>query len=276
MSTISYRQASAELLYLTGCTQPDISFAVHYQACFGNNPSWKDWIAIKRIFRYLKGAQNLGLRYRRSAAGTTLEVFVNADHAACQTSRTSITGFINILYGGSISWSSTRHLSVAVSTTDAEYMALSAAAREVIWLRSLLQVIGLAQDGPTRIYGDHQGCIALAIHPALHQKTKHITVHYHYTRQKITEGDIVAEWIPTARMVADVLTKGLPVKQHYLFVEGLELRDVILEGESWSRGTQGSEKDKVALVMSVLCSVGQQRDRRLRKSSKVGMNSFSS
>jgi hypothetical protein len=252
MSTVPYRQAIGELLYLAGCTRPDISFAVHRQARFASDPSWKDWIAVKRIFRYLKGTPNLGLRYGRSAAGTTLEVFVDADHAACQTSRTSVTGFVNILYGGSISWSSTRQLSVAVSTTEAEYMAMSAATREVVWLRSLLKVVGFAQDGPTRIYGDNQGCIALASHPTLHQKTKHIAVHYHYTRQKIAEGDIVAEWIPTARMVADVLTKGLPAKQHYLFVEGLGLRDVILEGESWSRGTQGSEKDKGETVLCVL------------------------
>ena len=99
---------------------------------------------------------------------------------------------------------------VALSSTEAEYIALCRAAQETVWLRNLLSDIGFSQADPTVVREDNQGAIALAKNPKDHPRTKHVDVKYHYTRQVIERNIIRVEYIPTADMVADTLTKPLP------------------------------------------------------------------
>jgi hypothetical protein len=241
MSAVPYRPLLGALLYLAGSTRPEIAFAVHRCATHANFPRERDWRALKHVVRYIKKFPSLGLKFG-PAGGSTMDAWCDADHGADLETRRSVTGYIFRLGGGAISWSSKKQATVAVSSTEAEYMAMSSAAREAIWLRSLLGALGFAQDGPTVIHGDNQGCISLARHPTSHQRTKHIAIHYHFTRERMVSGEIVLEWVGTREMLADIFTKGLPSVQHYALCREMGLTDVLREGECWSRRAVGAQE----------------------------------
>jgi hypothetical protein len=99
---------------------------------------------------------------------------------------------------------------VAISTAEAEYMAACTATQEALHLRQLLEDVGYMQNGATTIFEDNQSCIALGKNPVLHKRTKHVAIKYHFIREKIAEGTINLEYMPTEHQLADMLTKGLP------------------------------------------------------------------
>jgi hypothetical protein len=112
-------------------------------------------------------------------------------------------------------------VSVALSSTEAEYVALSLASRDVVWLRSLLSEMGFSQGISTKIYEDNQSCIKIAISTKQLPGTKHIDIRHHFIRQRIESGEIELEGINTRNMVADIFTKSLPnelFKQHIMAI----------------------------------------------------------
>ena len=102
---------------------------------------------------------------------------------------------------------------MALSSTEAEYVSLSLATQEVIWLRRLLKGMGFAQEHPTTIFEDNQGAIELAKNPSHHSRTKHIDIKFHHVRNAVAAKTIQLYYCPTNEMVADILTKGLPKPQ---------------------------------------------------------------
>jgi hypothetical protein len=141
-----------------------------------------------------------------------------------------------MLAGSPITWASRKQTSVALSTCEAEYMALSKTTAEAMWLRKLLHEMDFQtpEEPPEtnhdiqirpHIKADNQGAIALAENPVFHNKTKHIETQYHYVRERVTEGSIQIDYVPTDRMTADGLTKALPRVKFKKFVEQLGLRD---------------------------------------------------
>ena len=126
-------------------------------------------------------------------------------------------GYAFILNGGAVTWSVRKQQSVATSTTEAEYMGLCNAAKEAVWIRNLLGDIGRSgyarERQPTTIYGDNQSSLFLVRNPELHSRSKHIDVQYHYVRELKEEGIITEEYIPTAEIAADCLTKPLKTVQ---------------------------------------------------------------
>ncbi|KAK4704691.1 hypothetical protein P7C70_g1518, partial [Phenoliferia sp. Uapishka_3] len=228
-----YRAAIGALLWLSLSTRPDIAFAVSVVGRYSASPGVAHWTAVKRIFRYLAGTPFYGLIYRKVDGETVglFDAFSDADHAGDHDSRKSTSGFVVRMAGAAISWLARLQKSVSISTTEAEYMGLSACAMEVVWLRALFSELGFRQPGPTLIRGDNMGSISLAKHPTAHQRTKHIAIHYHFTRDKVATKEVVLRWIPTAEMVADVMTKGLDAGKHRGFSADCGLSDVLREGE---------------------------------------------
>ncbi|SGY19915.1 BQ5605_C017g08381 [Microbotryum silenes-dioicae] len=219
-ASIPYRAIVGKLLYLSGTTRPDIAFAVSKAARFCNNFTVEHWEALKHILRYLP-------------MSAILEGFVDADHGADPVTRRSVSGYVFMCAGGAISWIAKRQTLVTLSSTEAEYVAMSYAAREGIWLRRLLADLGFEQTAPTCLRGHNQSAITLAKHPAFHARTKHIGIHFHFIRDHIAEGTIEMVWVPTGTMAADVLTKGLGTQKHYQFVHAMGLIDSSREGASW-------------------------------------------
>jgi hypothetical protein len=117
------------------------------------------------------------------------------------------------LQGAVVAWSSKRQRIIVTSTTEAEYVALCSAAKQGIWLRNLLYEIGyenyLPEPGKIRLLGDNQSALSLVNNPENHQRTKHIDVQYHYTRELVESGALTIGYCPTKQMLADALTKPL-------------------------------------------------------------------
>ena len=124
--------------------------------------------------------------------------------------RHSTSGNVFLLAKGAVSWLSKKQATVALSTAEAEYVALSAATQEAIWLRRLLTDVGESLEDPTVINEDNQGAIAMAKNPVGHARTKHIDIRYHFVREGVQNGAIILKYVATGEMIADILTKPLP------------------------------------------------------------------
>ncbi|SGY28298.1 BQ5605_C080g12970 [Microbotryum silenes-dioicae] len=229
---LNYRQVVGELLWVSGCTRPDISYAVTQLSRHCADPKPEHFRQMRRVLRYLRGTINRRLEYNRYL-GIDVTLYCDSDHAAEKSGRRSISGYTVIMAGAAITWASKRQVSVATSSVQAEYQALSAAARETLWIRSLLFSLGFPPSSPTIIHGDSTGAIALADHPTSHATTKHIATHYHFTRELVSNGIIELRWIGTKEMVADGFTKGLSRAPHESFVRMLGMVDAPRQGACW-------------------------------------------
>ena len=204
-----YKSAVGMLLYLSGWTRPDITFAVSNVARYCSKPTKEHWVAVKRILRYLKGTSNFGLMYSNKDVDRPMTGFSDADWASDVNDRKSTSGYLFMMSGAPISWKTKKQTCVALSTAEAEYIALSAATQEVTWLRQLLKDMLIEQTNPTIMYEDNQSAICIAQNPQYHSKMKHIDIKYHFVREKVLDNTIELSYCPTNDMLADMLTKGL-------------------------------------------------------------------
>ena len=133
-----YAQLIGSLMYLALATRPDISYAVNRLAQFTSNPKPVHWTALKRIFRYLKQTKNANLTYggEEEIKNTSINFFSDADWGN-NSDRKSISGYVTIIAGGAMAWSSKKQQTVALSTAEAEYIATTHVAKQVLWHRSL-------------------------------------------------------------------------------------------------------------------------------------------
>ena len=143
-----YQSAIGGLMYLVVSTRPHIAFAVNNLARFSSNPQKEHWTALKRILRYLKGTINIDILYKQDGSDKCIG-YSDTDWAGDTLDRKSTSGYIFMLSGGPISWSSKKQKCVALSTAEAEYVALSESAQECLWLRQLEAELGCPPEGPT-------------------------------------------------------------------------------------------------------------------------------
>lgn len=212
-----YQSAVGALLHAARATRPDISFAVTALSQFCKGPTDEHWQAVKRVFRYLRGTVDRGLTYKGQGSpkeSPVLHGYCDSDYAEDETDRRSVTGYSFILCGAAISWASRKQPTVAHSSTEAEYMAASDAAKEAVWWRLFLSSLGYPMDDATRILSDNQGSIALSKNPEGHRRVKHIGVRHHYIREQVAKGTLTLDYVSTAKMAADVLTKAVSATQH--------------------------------------------------------------
>lgn len=144
--------------------------------------------------------------------------YSDADWAGDREDRKSTSGYIFQIAGGPVSWKSKKQDTVALSTMEAEYVALSSAAQECVWVRRLNSELGTPHTGPTTIMEDNQSSIAMARNPQFHGRAKHIDIRHHFIREHIGES-IELQYCPTNEMVADMLTKPLAAEHFCLLRE---------------------------------------------------------
>ncbi len=176
-SVYAYSALVGSLLYLSVCTRPDIAQSVGTLARYMSCPTTAHWDTLKGVVRYLAGTA--GYRLHFNGDYPDLIGYCDADYASDIDTRCSTTGYVFMIAGTAISWSSRRQTTVAASTTEAEYMAAAHATKEALWLRKLCTDLQLA-DGPVNIYSDNQSAIKLLKNPIASMRSKHIDVIYHF------------------------------------------------------------------------------------------------
>ncbi|KAL5757095.1 hypothetical protein ACOSQ2_021841 [Xanthoceras sorbifolium] len=220
MSHVPYSSAVGSLMYAMVCTRPDIAHAVSVVSRYMSNPGKEHWQAVKWIMRYLRGTTDSCLEFGRSKGH--LVGYVDSDYAGDLDRRRSITGYVFTLGDTAISWKATLQSTVALSTTEAEYMAVVEAIKEAIWMRGLFGELSLDHKVIV-VHCDSQSAIHLTKDQMFHERTKHIDVKYHFVRDIISQGDISVKKIGTADNPADMLTKSLSVSKfrHCLDLVGI-------------------------------------------------------
>jgi len=221
-----YQQAIGCLIWLAKGSRPDIAYAVGQLSQHCNEPTIRHWNAVLRVLRYLKGTENYKAKYGDvDPSSYKLQGYSDADYAGDIVDRHSITGHMFLLNRGPVTWASVKQRCIATSTTESEYIALSEASKQGQWIRALLRELQRTQylddTLATPLFSDNQGCIALARDPVAHSRTKHIDVRYHYIRELVSYGKATIEYIRTADMLADVLTKPLPLTAFKHCIQGL-------------------------------------------------------
>lgn len=157
---------------------------------------------------YLKGFLFLGLLKRKDGSSDCTG-YCDADWAGDMDDRKSTSGHMFQISGAAISWRSKKQPFVALSTAEAEYIALASAAQEAIWMRQLLTDVRNPPREPTRIFEDNQSAICMARNPQFHGRAKHIGIKHHFIREQVERGTVELQYCPTEEMIADMLTKGL-------------------------------------------------------------------
>ncbi len=208
MEAVPYREAVGCLMYITTTTRPEIAFAVGQVSKFCQNPGAAHWNAVKRILSYLAGTINHGLCF--GGGSPTTAGYTDADYAGDKDNFRSTTGFIFMLHGGPVSWSSRRQTCTALSTTESEFVAACETSKEGVWLTRLMEDIRGEKSGPMPLYCDNEAAIRLVKNPEFHQRTKHIDVKYYFIRDQQENGTIDMQHISTTNQLADIFTKSLP------------------------------------------------------------------
>ena len=222
MKKIPYWEAIGALNWVAVGSQPDITFFVSQLAQFLENPGRVHWEAAKWVIRYLKTTKDLKLTYG-GGERCGFEGFLDAD-GATQDHRHAISGFVILVDGGAVSWSSKKQELVTLSTMEAKYIGATHTAKELIWFRHLIAKIFRPLLDPTILHLDNQSAIALTNSKSqFHARSKRIDIQYHFVKFCIQDCSIVLLYCPTEDMIADILTKSLPLIKHKYFTHDLGL-----------------------------------------------------
>ncbi|UYV81527.1 hypothetical protein LAZ67_20001435, partial [Cordylochernes scorpioides] len=214
MPKFPFREAVGSLMFASCVSRPDITYAVSQVSKFLEYPGTAHCTTVKNIFRYLKGTPHMGILF---TGQDQLVGYSDSDFARDVDSRKSTTGYAFMMNGGTVSWASQRQPIIALSNTESEYIAACSAAKELIWIRRLLQGIGCDITKETELYIDNQAAIKPVENPVFHKRTKHIDVRYHFIRSKHEEGELKVHHVCSSEQLADIMTKPLPRnKFHYL------------------------------------------------------------
>lgn len=220
-----FRRLIGRLMFLVVATRPDIAFAVNQLSQYLAKPTQVHLGAAKHVLRYVKGTMSYGLMFGGKGSQPKLTVYSDSAYANSAKSR-STTGCVFFIGDAPIGWVSKKQPVVAQSSTEAEYIALSEAAKQAIWIRHFLYSIGksgIYRNAPTTIYEDNQGAIKIADNPVNHPRTKHIGVRYHAIRGHMESGEVCLEYLSTDQMIADGLTKATNLVTQKRLVDGLRL-----------------------------------------------------
>ena len=208
-----YARLVGKLAYASNCTRPDISAAVNFLTRFMSKPTEYTWSLAKRVLRYVRGTIDYSLIYHGS--GDPIPACWQDASFADGPGRRSRTGFVILMCDAAVAWGSRLQVTVCLSTVEAEYVALCAAAQELKYILQLLEGFGIVIHRPVLVHEDNKGCVFLAMNMSTTNKSKHIDIKYHFIRQCIREKKMTVVWCETSQMIADILTKfSLSSAQH--------------------------------------------------------------
>ncbi|KAK1627137.1 hypothetical protein QYE76_001452 [Lolium multiflorum] len=215
MSKIPYASAVGSIMYAMLCTRPDIAHAVSLTSRYQSDPGMEHWTAVKNILKYLKRTKDMFLCYGGDQE-LVVTSYTDASWNTDPDDSKSQSGYVFILNGAAVSWSSSKQCTVAKSSTESEYIAASEASSEAVWMKRFIVELGVVPSAldPLVIYCDNTGAIANAKEPRSHKKLKHIKLRFHSIREYIEDGEVEICKVHTDLNVADPLTKALPRAKH--------------------------------------------------------------
>ena len=230
-----YQAAVGSLIYLMLGSRPDLAFSVNKLAQYCASPCERHWLGIKRIFWFIKGTVNtklvLGVNHQPEVPRNVICGYFDSAYMDNSVDRHSTMGYAFYYAGSLVSWSSRKQRTLALSTTEAKYLAGTEATKEAIWIQQFLLAIGAKKDElyPAALYGDNQGANALAKNPEYHSCTKHIHGRQRFITEMVEQKIITVAYIPTCDMVADTLTKPLPRDSYWRTMRLLGLQSEYCE-----------------------------------------------
>ncbi len=244
ISPKDYQHKIGKLMYAAMHTRPDFCFALGRLSQYLGDPAHHHGQALKTLLRYIRSTIDLGIEYGPpESSGSSLKAYSDSDYAADRLNRKSILGYVYMFAGGPVAWMSRKQKSVATSTTEAEYMALSTCVKEGLWIAQVLRDLGLSKYlrtelgqvaiaenvkhkacSPMQLYGDNQAANLLVKDAHISERSKHIDVSYHHVRDTFNKNLIELNYIPTDDMVADGLTKPLTGDKYKNFVDLMGLQ----------------------------------------------------
>lgn len=252
-----YQSLVGSLMWLMLGTRPDIAFAVGVLSRYNSAPTATHVLAAKHILRYLRHTHSMGITYDGlSEPDDTPPIgYTDSDFAGDTVDRKSTSGYVFTLCGGAVSWRARKQPLVAFSAVEAEYIGASDAAKESIWIRNLYADVALNKRSrirtsfitecrccgnpvtpdldlltdlpgvpPQKLYLDNNGASQLAKQPRFHERTKHISIRYHFVRDAYERKVLSIEYLASADMTADIMTKSLPRDTHWKHAGGMGLR----------------------------------------------------
>lgn len=205
-----YKQIVGSLMYIT-TTRPDLMFIVSFIGRFMARPTEVHLLAAKRALRYLKGTIDYGICYSKNG-NQELIAFTDSDYAGDLEDRKSTPGYVFMLSGGAVSWSSKKQPIVTLSTTEAEFVVAATCACQAVWMRRILEKLNHVQDGCTTVFCDNSSTIKLSKNPVMHGRSKHIDVRFHFLCDLTQDGVVELVHCGTQDQVADLMTKPLKLE----------------------------------------------------------------
>lgn len=221
-----YQHVIGCLLYVAQATRPDIAYAVNTLSRFNKEPKSEHWAAVKRVLRYLQGTKHYKLTYTKHGQ-SEITGFCDADWASDTQDRKSCTGYIFMLQGGAVSWCSRKQQTVALSTAEAEYMSMSSAAQEALWLQQLQGELEAQCEQTLVIYSDNQSAIKLTTNDCYLPRSKHIDIRYHFLKEHVSDLKLKFCYVKGIENISDILTKGTTVDKHCYCVSNMGLRSEV-------------------------------------------------
>lgn len=227
---LPYRKLIGYLMYVMLGSRPDLSYSISYFSQFQNCFTQEHWVFLKQVLRYLKFTQNYGLKYVKSIdkdvpnSNNIMSAFVDADFANSKKDRKSVSGFSIKVFDNFVFWKSKKQATVALSSAEAEYIALSGCITECIFIAQLLKEILNQNIFPIEVFEDNQSTIKMA-HTLETKRTKHIDVKHHFIRDCIEKNKVYLTYVSTSEQIADIFTKALPAVKFKYFKEKLNVTE---------------------------------------------------
>ncbi|KAJ9535627.1 hypothetical protein OSB04_un001233 [Centaurea solstitialis] len=273
MKSVPYASAIGSIMYAMLCTRPDVAYSVSVTSRYQQNPGELHWVAVKNILKYLRRMKDMFLVFGGSEDEISVTGYSDASFQTDKDDFRSQSGYVFTLNGGAISWKSSKQDTIADSTTEAEYIAASDAAKEAVWLRNFLSDLRVVASisRPIDIFCDNSGAVAQAKEPREHHKSRHVLRKYHLIREIIGRGDVRICKIPTEDNVADPLTKPLARVKHeahansigmqyleasiFVNIAGLELLPLLVHLKVTTASMCVSTEDQITTALGKSCQV---------------------
>ena len=210
MSKVLFATLLGRWAYLCNWTRPDAQYTCSLLAHAQKDPKPEHWKALKHLSHYLAGTRDMMLVYTPDPNTTELFTpYLDSDYMGVADSARSTSGMVMKMGTGAISWSSKLQPIVALSSTEAEYVAVCQAGQEVVWVRQFLEAVGYDMSAPTTMYVNNKSAVCVARNLEHQTRMKHIDVWWHWLRECVEKKVFKIEHIRTDEMPVDILTKAL-------------------------------------------------------------------